>query len=396
MLFTTTVHTDQLSQANELLNTGNLYALKYDFNAAVETYKKILTLFPRSAVAHYNLGYALNELTEYKTAADAFEQACTIQPTPHHYLAYATALLALGDYAQGWQLFEHRWDLPDKKNIPFSCPRWDGITSLNQKKILLLSEGALGDCIQFIRYAQPIKKQGAHVIVLVPPALVNLCTLCPFIDEIVSSGSPMPAADYYTSLMSLPALLRTTKTTIPNTIPYLTVDQPLYDYWKSILASDPLFKVGVCWQADQTNDANRPPRARRSIPVDAFKPLSQLPQTSLYSLQHNEPAPAYMHDFGSSIDTIHGRFMDSAAIICNLDLVITVDTAIAHLAGALGVPTWLILPYKADWRWMTDTDLTPWYPTMYIFRAGNNESWQSLIATITDTLSLSLTSHQGN
>ena len=393
---TYTQQADNLSLANDLLNTGNLYALNHNFDAAATTYKKIIALFPHSAAVLYNLGYALNELTEYQAAANAFEQACTLQPTPGNYLAFATALLALGDYEKGWKIFEHRWDLPDKKNISLSCPRWDGKSPLNKKKILLLNEGALGDCLQFIRYTELIKKQGAYVIVLVPAVLAKLCTLCPFIDEIISSGNPIPSADYYTSLMSLPALLGTTRTTIPTTIPYLEIDQLLFDHWKNILASDTLLKIGICWQADLTNDANRPPNARRSIPTYAFYPLSCLPQISLYSLQFNEDTPPYMHDFGPSLDTAHGRFMDSTAIICNLDLVITVDTAIAHLSGALGVPTWLILPYKADWRWMKDTDISPWYPTMRIFRASHNESWESLLSTIADTLSLSLTSHQGS
>lgn len=384
------------SLANELLNTGNLHVLNYNFDGAVAIYKKILTLFPDSPAVHYNLGYALNELTRYQEAAESFEHACALQPTPGNYLALATALLALGDYKRGWHLFEHRWELPDKKNISLPYPRWNGTDSLNQKKILLLNEGALGDCIQFLRYTELIKRQGAYVIVLVPRELSSLCKLCPFIDEIVTSGTSIPSADYYTSLMSLPALLGTTRTTIPTTIPYLTIDQPLFEHWKYKLDQDKRFKVGICWQADRANDANRPPAAQRSIPADIFAPLHILPQISLYSLQHNQPAPPFMHDFGPSLDTVHGRFMDTAAIICNLGLVITVDTAIAHLAGALGTPTWLILPYKADWRWMSDIDNSPWYPTMRIFRASRNQSWDSLLKTIADTLSLSLTNYEGN
>lgn len=395
LLYSSSIFTDSLEQANKLLNTGNLYVLNHDFESAVSTYKKIISLYPRSAVAHYNLGYALNELTEYQAAAQAFEQACSTQPTAHNYVAWATALLATGDYEKGWKLYEHRWDLDDKKNVKMPCPRWDGVVSLKQKKIILLSEGALGDCIQFIRYAESIKKMDAYVIVLVPPALVTLASLCPFIDQIISSSDHMPAADYYTSLMSLPALLSTTQKNVPATIPYLNVDIPLFNYWHEMLSGEKRFKVGICWQADPSNDANRPPMARRSIAPKIFKPLSRLPQIALYSLHQNQQSPDFMHNFGPTIDTTHGRFMDTAAIICNLDLVITVDTSIAHLAGALGVPTWLILPYKSDWRWMTDCTHTPWYPTMYIFRASKNESWQTIIETIADTLSFSLTSHQG-
>lgn len=388
-----------LSYANELLNIGNLHALNNNFEAAIITYKKILSLYPDSAAVFYNLGYAFNELTEYQQAVVAFEKACALQSTPHNYVALATAHLANGNYEKGWQTYEHRWDLPDKKNISLSCPRWDGKASLQGKKILLLSEGALGDCIQFIRFAEQLKTKGAYIIVLAPQAITQLCSLCPFIDEIIPSDSCLPSTDYYTSLMSLPALLHITRENINGTIPYLNVDLPLFNYWQSFFRlhnkEQPKFKIGICWQADPSNDANRPPKARRTIDAHIFQPLSKLPQAMLYSLQHNQQAPDFMYNFGSSIDTIHGRFMDTTAIICNLDLIITVDTSIAHLAGALGVPTWLILPYKADWRWMKDCTDTPFYPAMYIFRAAENEQWSSIIETISDTLSLSLTSHQG-
>ncbi len=386
---------DSLTWANQLLNKGNLYALNNNFEAAVAIYKEILQVYPHSTAVLYNLGFAYNELTEYQLAVDAFEKTCALQPTPGNYLALATALLALGDFQQGWPMYEHRWELPDKKNISLSYPRWDGKTCLQGKRIVLLSEGALGDCIQFIRYTEQIKKMGAYVIVLIPPAVAPIARMCPFADEVVSSDSTLPYADYYSSLMSLPAHLGITKENACSSIPYLDVDLPLFNYWHTALKEEKKCKVGICWQADQANDANRPPLARRSIDPEDFLPLSKLPQIVLYSLQYNQKAPTFMNDFGPSIDTVHGRFMDTAAIICNLDLVITVDTSIAHLAGALGIPTWLILPYKADWRWMKDYTHSPYYPTMYIFRASRNEPWQSVISTIADTLSLSLTSHQG-
>lgn len=386
---------DQLSYANELLNQGNTYSLNHDFESAIATYKKILSLYPHSSAVHYNLGYAFNELTEYQSAVQSFEKACALQPTPHNYLALSTALLAHGDWEKGWRMYEHRWNLPDKKNLSLSCPRWDGQSSLQGKKILLLSEGALGDCIQFIRFTQQIKEKGAYVIVLVPQSVKKICSLCPFVDEIISSENSLPSTDYYTSLMSLPAELGITRYNSAPTIPYLNIDIPLFNYWQKSLGAPTSFKIGVCWQADPSNDANRPPPARRSIEVEIFKSLSRIPQARLYSLQYGQSTPSFMYDLGPSLDTDHGRFMDTAAVICNMDLVITVDTAIAHLAGALGVSTWLILPYKADWRWMNNCTESPYYPTMYIFRACKNEHWQSVLETIADTLSLSLTSHQG-
>jgi hypothetical protein len=388
--------TTDLAKANALLNTGNSYAINHDYPSAIQVYKKILNIFPDSPSLHYNIGYALNELTNYHEAATYFKTACSIKPDPQYYLGWATALLALGDYEQGWKLYEHRWQLPDKKNVRLPSTKWDGISSLKGKNILLINEGALGDCLQFIRYAEPIKKKGAYVTVLIPPALVNICACCPFIDQIITSISQVESIDYWTSLMSLPALLETTEQTIPQNIPYITLDPALVHYWKNSFEPNGLIKVGICWQADTANDANRPPLAKRSISPEDFYPLSCLPQVVLYSLQYAQETPFFIQNFGNSIDTIHGRFMDTAAIMCNLDLVITVDTAIAHLSGALGIPTWLLLPFKADWRWMTQRQESPWYPTMRIFRVSKNESWTTLLKTVADTLSLSLTNHQGD
>ena len=213
--------TSSLEYANSLLNKGNEYAYRYDFANAIKIYNQLAAIYPESSVVQYNLGYALHELTLYQDAEKAFKTACALNPTPHNYVAYATCQLALGNYAEGWQNYEHRWALPDKKNIAIACPRWDGKASLKNKKILLLSEGALGDCIQFIRYAEIIKNLDAQVIVQVPTALKLVASMCPYIDHIITPGMPLPTVDFYTSLMSLPALLSTIKSTIPKQIPYL-------------------------------------------------------------------------------------------------------------------------------------------------------------------------------
>jgi len=381
---------NSLEQANALLNKGNEYAYHHDFENAITIYTQLAAMYPDSSVIQYNLGYALNELTLYQESADALKKACALKPTPDHYVAYATAQIALGNYTDGWQSYEYRWQLPDKKNISMPCPRWDGSTPLKDKRILLLSEGALGDCIQFIRYAQVIKQRGAYVVVQVPSALKLVCSMCPYIDEVVTPNCPLPKIDYYTSLMSLPALLGTTRTTVPVNIPYLGIDQTLIDYWQPHFLQGNTLKIGVCWQADPANDLNRPPMARRSILPDTFAPFAKLPETTLYSLQHDQNAPSFMHTFGEPLDTTHGRFMDTMAIMYHLDLIITVDTAIAHLAGALGIATWLILPFKADWRWMEQCNTSPWYPSMTLFRASKNESWESLLSSMADTLSLTI------
>ncbi|MDR3550792.1 MAG: tetratricopeptide repeat protein [Candidatus Babeliales bacterium] len=373
---------------NSLLTIGNNYYNHAHMEKAAKVFEKLVTLFPTSPAVQFNLGYTLIELTQYRRAQECFKIACSLKPeTPEFCVALATALLATGDYQQGWPLYEYRWQLPDKKAVVMNAPRWDGISSLHGKRMLLLSEGALGDCIQFVRYAHILKQQGAYIILKTLSPLRQLLNLCPYIDEIITHNESTIAVDYYTSLMSLPALLHATIETVPSTIPYIFANTSLHNEWHTKLNHDKKIKVGICWQADTANDANRPPRAQRTISAQAFAPLAQIDPITLYSLQHGQIAPSFMHDFGPELDTTHGRFMDTAAIISNLDLVISVDTSIAHLAGALGIATWLLLPYKADWRWLDAGDTCPWYPNMRIFRQRYDEGWQTVIDRIKQELS---------
>jgi len=431
---------------NNLLLLGNTFYTNYQLEKAANVFEKLTALFPTSASVHFNLGFTLNELTRYHQAQDCFKKACVLKPDAADFqVALATALLATGDYETGWQLYEKRWELPDKKTMIMNAPQWDGIASLRNKTMLLLSEGALGDCIQFVRYAQVLKSHGATIILKTLKPLHLLLSNCPYIDSIIIDGAT-PTYDYYTSLMSLPALLHTSlrlstssdlatlrkssglkansgvypeqgewdRQAIPTNIPYIFPDNELKKSWHNILNKDQHFNIGICWQADAANDANRPPLARRSIPAELFAPLADLPGIKLYSLQHGQTAPSFMHDFGPDLDKTNGRFMDTSAIISNLDLVISVDTSIAHLASALGTTTWVILPYKADWRWLHEGDAhsttptghaqddneknllknkidyatqSPWYPGMKLVRKKQNESWHEVIEHIAQTLS---------
>lgn len=374
---------------NILLSLGNMLYCTGDIATSSEIFKKLHEFFPQSATVAYNYAQSLHELTCYRQASELLEHALSIQPDALDVQnLLAVCYLALGEYEEGWKLYESRWGKPDKKAFKMPCPRWDGVGSLKGKKIALLNEGALGDCIQFVRHAQLIKQMDAYVIVQVPPALQKLLSNCPFIDKVITQSDSFGSIDYYASLMSLPALCGTTIRSVPANIPYIFSDATLINHWQPFFLQTTTFNVGICWAADIENDANRPPLAKRSIPPELFETLAHIPNISLYNLQKSDITPGFMHNFGADLDTKHGRFMDTAAIISHLDLIISVDTAIAHLSGAVGKPTWLILPYKADWRWMENSVPTsPWYPSMKIFRKKMHEDWSAVIDSIKIELS---------
>jgi hypothetical protein len=385
-------HAEIMEMGNNMLALGNIFFCGGDIPNAALVFKRLYELFPTSSTVAYNYGLTCHELADYKTAATLFEHSASLnQQSLDAQTMLASTLLALGNYEDGWQKYEIRWQKPEKKALQMPCPRWDGKSSLCGKTILLLNEGALGDCMQFIRYAQLVKEKGAIVIAQVPRPLQKLLSRCPYIDKLISPPESFNKIDYYASLMSLPALFKITQETAQCTIPYIWPDQKLIDHWRTILSCESVFKIGVCWQADVENDTQRPPLAQRSFSPELLQAVAQLPHVKLYSLQKNKDCPSFINHFGEDFDTINGSFMDSAAIIENLDLIITVDTSIAHLSGALGKPTWLILPFKADWRWMENSVFhSPFYPDMKIFRKEMNLSWQPVLDHIAFELSAKL------
>ena len=272
-----------------------------------------------------------------------------------------------------------------------------GIAHLDGKTIFLHAEQGLGDTFQFIRYARIAKEKGGTVIAGVQKPLVKLLSLCPYIDKVVSLDEKPPAFDLHAPLMSLPYILKTTIDSVPTDIPYLYADSELVEYWKKKqLSSDKNIKVGICWQGNNkySTPMLRATVAFKSIDINKLNPLGAVPGVSIYSLQKTTGtdqlktlAPEFMiHTFDDDFDESNGRFMDTAAVIKNLDLVITVDTSIGHLAAALGKPTWVILPNPPDWRWMLERDDTPWYPTMRLFRQPTPGDWESVIEVVAQEL----------
>ncbi|HEB41775.1 MAG TPA: hypothetical protein ENI08_02015, partial [Candidatus Dependentiae bacterium] len=233
-------------------------------------------------------------------------------------------------------------------------------------------------------------------IVGVQKPLVKVISLCPYVDQVVTLNEKLPAFDLHAPLMSLPHILKTTIDTVPTDIPYLYAKPELVEYWKGKLSSDKNVKVGICWQGNSkySTPMLRATVALKSMDLNKLSPFGNVPGVSIYSLQKTTGtdqlktvAPGFtIHTFDDDFDESNGRFMDTVAIIKNLDLVITVDTSIGHLAAALGKPTWVILPNPPDWRWMINRDDTPWYPTMRLFRQPTPGDWESIIAVITQEL----------
>lgn len=372
------------------------------YDEALLLYQKIFEMDTSLIGALYDIGYLLKRQGHVDEGIQVLEKVIELAPNN------AQAHLALGlgyllraasdaDWIAGWKGYEWRWIANHSAAKQYNGkPWWDG-TNLQGKRILVTAEQGLGDTFQFIRYAKILKKRGAYVIFVCPTALKQFIkSSCDYVDEVLGVGDALPEFDCQIPLMSLPRLLETTEKTIPADIPYLKADQQLINYWRERLSADKNIKIGICWQgnANYSTDALRAVVAAKSIPLQMFMTaLSRVCNCSFYSLQKvngteqlKELHGITITDFGDELDGEHGRFMDTAALAVNLDLIITIDTSIAHLAAGLGVPTWILLPKPADWRWMMKRLDTPWYPNARLFRQQETGDWAGLLASVESAL----------
>ncbi|HYV36862.1 MAG TPA: hypothetical protein VE988_14230, partial [Gemmataceae bacterium] len=302
------------------------------------------------------------------------------------YFNRATPRLLQGDFLGGWADYEWRWRRPAYPPPPFRQPLWDG-SPLAGKTILLWAEQGLGDTFQFIRYAPLVKERGGNVIVACQAAVTRLLRSCAGIDRLIAKENAAATDfDVYAPLMSLPAIFKTTLTTIPAAVPYLAADAKLVEHWREQLGSCAGLKIGIAWQGNPEYGNDR----QRSLPLTCFEPLSRLAGVQLISLQKGPGIEQLQDvkgrwpivDFTAKLDEAAGAFQDTAAIMSNLDLVISSDSAVAHLAGALGVPVWLALPWLPDFRWFVGRDDCPWYPTMRLFRQTQSGRWDDVFERI--------------
>jgi tetratricopeptide (TPR) repeat protein len=369
-------------------NLGNVLQKQGKLVEALACLQHALRLKPDFAEAHYNLGNVLKEQGQLTEALASYQQALRLTPdyAEAHWNRALVWLLA-GDFEQGWPEYEWRWQRQEASPPRFPQPRWDG-ASLHGQTILLWAEQGLGDTLQFVRYAPLVQARGGCVLVACQPALVPLLSRCPGIDQLLSQGSPLPPFDAWAPLLSLPGLLQTTLATVPRTVPYLFPDPERVQYWRQELHPLEGFKIGIVWQGNSRHQNDK----QRSIPLAQFEPLARVERVQLISLQKGagrEQLEAVAErfpviDLGQRLDG--DSLADAAAAMQNLDLLIACDTALAHLAGALGVPVWLALPFAPDWRWLLEREDSPWYPSMRLFRQQKWGDWDEVFARMAAAL----------
>jgi tetratricopeptide (TPR) repeat protein len=368
--------------AEALNNLGTALREQGRLVEAVASYRQALRLRPTSAEALNNLGGALCALAQLPEALTCFDEALRLRPEyAEAHTQRAMLRLLTGDFAEGWPEYEWRWRCQGTVRPPFTRPRWDG-SDVAGKTVLLWAEQGLGDTLQFVRYAARVKARGATVLLECPAALHPLLTHCPGIDRLLTADADRPAFDVHAPLMSLPGIFGTMLAEVPAPVPYLSADPRLVAHWRQDLQALGGLRVGVCWQGNPGHARDR----QRSFPLSGLEPLARLPGVRLVSLQRGpgvEQVAALrgrleVTELGAGLDQAAGPFMDTAAVMTNLDLVISCDTAGAHLAGALGVPVWLALAHAADWRWLVDREDSPWYPTMCLFRQPVPGDWAAV------------------
>lgn len=353
---------------------------------AVEPFRQALARRPQDAKSGCFLAAALMEQNRLAEATEVYQQVMRVQPdSVEAHLGHTMATLLQGRLTEGWSEYEWRLRPEAVRQPTLSQPVWAG-EPLAGKTILLRDEQGSGDTLQFIRYAEMLKAQGATVVVQCVPALKRIVSSCPWVDRVIDRGEPLPAFDVHAHLVSLPGIVGTSLETIPNKTPYLFAPDELIAKWKSGLGKVEGFKVGIAWQGSVLHPRDRV----RSFPLALFAGIALMPGVQLHSLQLG-PGREQIQKFVArpSVVDLGGflkDFEDTAAIMKNLDLVIACDSSPVHLAGALDVPVWLPLPFAPDWRWLLEREDTPWYPSMRLFRQKTRGDWQGVFSRIEQEL----------
>jgi tetratricopeptide (TPR) repeat protein len=374
--------------AKALSNRGNALHELNRFEEALASFDRALRIDPEYAEAFSNRGVTLHSLIRFQEALSNFDRALKFRPD-HADTHYNEALcrLLIGDFDRGWEKSEWRWETghtSDKKRN-FVQPLWLGSSDIAGKTVLLHGEQGFGDMIQFSRYVPLVAERAGRVILEISEPLRELMGTLSGAAQIISKGDPLPQFDLHCPLLSLPLAFTTGLKTIPSALPYLRASPQALLRWDARLGLRRCPRIGLVWSGRPTHKNDR----NRSVKLRALLPLLDI-DAVFVSLQHDLRADdaATLKDqkniihFGDELRD----FSDTAALISNLDLVISVDTSVAHLAGALSKPVWVLLPFIPDWRWLLDRDDSPWYPTARLFRQGNNRVWDDAIVRVRDAL----------
>jgi len=360
---------------------------------ALQSYDRAIQLKPDYAEAYSNRGGLLLDLKRFDEALLSYNRAISIRPDwTETYILKAELLLLMGDYLQGWSLYELRWKTAFRagiKPLPIKCALWLGERSLVDKTILIHPEVGYGDFIMFVRYVHQLQRLGAKVVIYAPSALVSLFDASMDDVSVVEMGRPIPHIDFHCPIMSLPHAFRTTLESIPSEIPYLRVPAAKLEYWSKKIGKPQRLRIGLMWSGQPNRNIDNNPLRTRSIPLAFLDPLLDLP-IDFHALQKDILHPDLLGLSRISNITIYDNelsdFSDTAALIQEMDLVISIDTSVAHLAGALGKPLWVLLPYASDYRWGFKGSQTPWYPAATLFRQTSIEDWGSVINEVREKL----------
>ena len=356
---------------------------------AIVLYRQTVALQPANRAAHNNLGTLLRAQRNESEALAHFDAALAADPqAPHVHYNRAMLLLSMGRLAEGWQEYEWRLRCREFVMRRLPTPQWDG-APLQDKTLLVHAEQGQGDTIQFLRYLPLVRGRCPHTLFEVPAPLLPICRHSGM-DGLVVQPEPAggryapPTVEYdcQVPLLRLPRIFETTMDSISANVPYLTADEDRVAAWHTKLSSRPGFRIGICWQGSPTHRDDQ----FRSFPLSQFAPLARVDGVRLYSLQKGHGSEQIealggqfpLDDLQRAIAPDADPWMDVAAIMKNLDLVVTCDTSVAHLAGALGVPVWVALAARVDWRWMLDRADSPWYPTMRLFRQQRLGDWEGV------------------
>jgi tetratricopeptide (TPR) repeat protein len=351
---------------------------------ALADFQAVLAIDPGYSDAITNRGITYGRSGQFREALACYDQSLSLNPhQPNAFYNRAVVRLVLGDWSQGFRDFESRWKLfpHEAARLTRLAPRWSGERNVAGKTILLHHEQGFGDTLQFCRYIPLVTQLGARVVVATPAGLRRLLTTLPGSPRIVSEGEPVPAHDYHCPLMSLPLAFDTTPSTVPAQIPYLRADRNEVKRWAERLGERKRLRLGVVWSGRRFPPINH----TRDMTLDAIRPLFAL--NADFICLHTELSDAERAQLTSLPNVVWwggqlGDFADTAALVDNLDVVITVDSAVAHLAGALGKPVWLMNRYASCWRWLLERRDSPWYPSMRLFRQPALGDWASVMRDV--------------
>lgn len=372
-------------------NLGDVFSRWERPEEAVAEYQKALEMKPNNADLENKLGFGLQRLGNFRAALQRFDEAVRLNPAlAEAHINRAMAWLQAGDFERGWNEYEWRWKGKEFSKRTFPRPRWDG-TPIPERTLLIHAEQGLGDTLQFCRYLPMVKAASqARVVFECQARLIPLLQGLEGVDQFAAAGEPLPAYDFQAPLLSLPGLFGTRAFSVPAS-PYLRAPEELVAQQKERIGAEDKFKIGIAWSGNPRHKRDR----ARSIPLALFEALAHSPHVALFSLQRGEGVEQLATAGFEVVDLERDAegVMDTAASILNLDLVITIDSMIGHLAATLGKPVWILLELAPDWRWLLETNHSAWYPTARLFRQRKRGDWAEVIERLENQVHLETAQH---